>query len=228
MYLDNRITTKWWDSNKLPQQEHISILTDVAYKVPSKQSVCEWRLVILGPSPEATLIKRNLYENHTWCDSKGVLGGSAPGLRIYNGQYLAPYLFTWVTRWKEIDLTKETIETRREDYWTRLRLVTLEIGISSGAVLTAAENMGLSTGFGGCHDQRLLADMIGYPGESAWLALGIGYGEDHSEVRPVRKIVKNSSGRVVGYDRINHPIDRSGSHPFRLKKPSKNTLVKII
>ncbi len=232
MYLDNRITTKWWDSSRLPQQEHINILADVAYKVPSKQSVCEWRLVILGPSPEATLIKRNLYENYTWCDTKGVIGGSAPGLRVYNGQYLAPYLFTWVTRWKEIDLTKDEYEKRRTEYWTRLRLVMLEIGISAGAVLTAAEDMELSTGFGGCHDQRLLADMIGYPGESAWVALGVGYGEDHrewlSKTRTTKKLIKDSSGRVIGHDRINHPIDQSASHLFRARRPPKNTLVKII
>lgn len=232
MYLDNRITTKWWDANRLPQQEHINVLTDVAYKVPSKQTVCEWRLVILGPSPEASLIKKNLYENHTWCDAKGIIGGNALGLRAYNGQYLAPYLFTWVTRWKEIDPSKDLYEKRRIDYYTRLRLVMLEIGISAGAVLTAAEDMGLSTGFGGCHDARTLASMVGYSGESAWVALGVGYAEDHSEWlntrQSVKKLVRDSSGKVVGKDRINHPINKSNLHTFRLRKPPKNTLVKII
>lgn len=229
MFLDSRITTKWWDYANPPTITQINQLTDVAYKTPSKQCVNEWRLVVIGPSTEGQAFKQSLYENHTWCDSQGILGGSAAGPRVYNGQYLAPYLFIWLTRWREIDLTKDPLETRRADPLIRQRLVNLEIGICAGSVMTAAEHMGLDTGFGGCHNYLTLANLLGYPGESAWLAMGVGRGLDQSSwVKSTGEFKKpiTVNGQTLGTDYANIPL-ATKRHPIRQRKPAKAVLVKM-
>jgi len=230
MYLDNRITTKTWDPHRVPSQANIKALAEVAYRAPSKQNCYEWRLVILGPGPESTAIKQDLYWNHTWCDSKGVLKGSDPGLRNYNGQFLAPYLFTWVSRWKEIDLEVAEYEKTRTDPYQRIQKLSLEVGICAGSVLTAAEDMGLSTGFANCFLAKEVAGLVGYPGERILVVLGVGYAQDQSHLvdRGPHIEITDAHGKVMGRDLINYPVSRRRRHYARAIKPNKSTLIKIV
>jgi nitroreductase len=226
-YLKNRITTKWWQ-NKIIEEEKINALLETAYLSPSKQNSYEWKCIVITNSEEGKRIKKHLYENLTWVDSNDVKLGSAQGTRRYNGQYLAPLLFVWVSRFLEIDLKNIKYARERLNLESRRLHLYINVGIVSGAVMTAAEDMGLNTGFGLCHDYSTVADLLGYKGEHAILVLGVGYGEEHTHTAGTgfdKEVIIDQ--KIAGVDFINLPVEIKNS-TVRSKKPEKNTLIQLI
>ena len=227
-FLKNRITTKWWQDKNLTQDQ-LALLLETAYLSPSKQNCYEWRCVVLTQSDEGKRIKKDIYQNQSWVDSKEVRTGTAIGPRKYNGQYLAPALFLWISRYKEIELNLR-FSPERINSSDRDRTLNIEIGLSSGAVMTTAEYLGLSTGFGLCHDSEKLAEILGYSGERAVLALGVGIAEIHSTPTNIANIhLKNVilDGKIIGTDHINLDPKIKTTVP-RSRKPLKETITRII
>jgi hypothetical protein len=98
--------------------------------------------------------------------------------------------------------------------------------------MTAAEDMGLDTGFGQCHDSEKLSEILGYPGEFGMVVLGVGYGEENMYIPnsnlPVdRKKNVIIDGKIKGTDLINIPVDIK-STSIRVRKPSKETLIQLV
>jgi nitroreductase len=230
-YLEKRITTRWW-TDKPVEKEYLDVLLETAYLSPSKQNCYEWRCIVLTDSEKGKQIKKDLYENHAWSDSNLVMNGNAEGPKRYNGQYLAPLLFVWVTRFLEINLNNDRYAPERKNSGRRDIHVCLNAGICAGAIMTAAEDIGLNTGFGQCHDSEKLAEIVGYPGEYGIVVLGVGYGEEHMYI-PDHKLSVNRTknviinGKVEGTDDINVPVNVKSTN-MRVRKPSKETLIQLV
>jgi nitroreductase len=226
-YLEKRITTKWWNDQEV-EKEHLDTLLETVYSTPSKQNCYEWRCIVLTNSDKGKKIKKHLYENHTWVDANLVRAGSADGPRNFNGQYLAPLLFVWVTRFSEIDVDKDIYADERRNPTSRLVHASLNIGICAGAVMTAAEDIGLDTGFGICHDARELSKIMGYDNEHGIVVLGVGYGEKDMYTDSNR-VMKNVvvDNKIIGRDLVNIPANVKNTK-MRERKPSKDTLIKLV
>lgn len=229
-YLKNRITTKWWQD--LPIGEDIvEKLAQTVYYSPSKQNYYDFRCIIITDSEQGKSLKKDFFLNYTWSDANRVLMGPAPGLKRYNGQYLAPLLFVWLSRWTENPLDPKWAP-EKANYATRERHTNIEVGISSGAVMTTAESMGLNTGFGLCHDSVALAAALGHPQEFALLALGVGYAVHEptpipKTVPPLQRAVRNDRGSILGFDLINLPAEMNDV-PHRVRKPAREDFISVI
>jgi hypothetical protein len=86
----------------------------------------------------------------------------------FNTQLRAPLIFQWFSNTKK--------NFKHGDYWTD---GLLSIGISSGAVALAANNMGLKTGFCVCVHQEPIIEIVNRKHNTTFdrivISLGIGY-----------------------------------------------------
>ena len=230
-FLKNRITTKWWE-NRVVGEDILETLMQTAYLAPSKQNYYDWRCIVLTQSEEGRRIKKELYEKYTWSDSNSTIMGTGPGPRKYNGQYLAPVLFVWLSRWRENKLDPRWAP-EKTNHEIRNMHTHAEVGIAAGSVMTTAEAMGLNTGFGLCHDSIELAKIMGYPEEFALLALGVGYGvKDPAPPRVAAPFYASHKDVVIndeitGVDLINIPPEVTYTS-IRARKPLRDTILKVI
>lgn len=219
--IKKRITTKNW--NDIPLEQHkIDYILDCATNAPSKQSLYNYRIVVLGNSEKAIDVKTWLFQSDTWCDNKGNRLGKASTMRNYNGQYKAPLVLVWLQ--KEQDYNKSNTNKKLKRHQTQ-ETDLVDITVSASFAMLAAEEQSLQTGFGRCHGVTELAKKLGYSGSRAELVLGIGYGTDHSlSDNHDKLIVYNKKGNMMGYNDKNIPADAPGVKR-RANKPTMEELI---
>lgn len=208
------------------EQEKIEYIIECAYNAPSKQSIYPWTLYVLGESPTAKGFKEWLFWEDTWCyrGKRALLEARKSDDKRFNGQYKAPLLLMWGYR----NISSKDHEGH--DYWkfykSGSRQDIMDITVSASFALLAAEELGLRTGFGGCHSDTYEDTPLGKD-INIVLALGIGYAEEDNSLPMITPIERN--GKMHGYDTKNmgqtYPIEH---HCHRSIKPSKEQLVKYI
>lgn len=230
--LKKRITTKSWDNIPI-EQEKIEYILECAITAPSKQGLYNYKIAVLSNSGQAREIKTWMFQSDSWCDEKGKRLGTA-GRKVLNGQYNAPLVLVWMQREKDINKLEKDDGNANIDYYrkgTPMHQTSesdlVDMTVSSSVAMLAAEEQGLQTGFGRCHDEELVAEKLGYPGLRAEMILGIGYGTDHNNEELSDNFyglsVYRKKGSLLGIMSKNIPPGVPVRH--RLRKPSIDKLI---
>jgi len=164
--LEDRFQTYTF-SDKPVEEDKIQTLIDNLKLVPSKQNLYPYKIVLLDAQKE---FKQWLVDNHTWCKHGKRLGEELPEQpepKRLNNQYNAPLLFCYARK------LNTTVNNRS--------LSDIEIGMSSMALVCSAEELGLNTAFGKCHNRDWLAEQIGLPEYVVEMVVGVGYAADTSQ-----------------------------------------------
>jgi hypothetical protein len=228
--LSKRFNAKHWDRSRQISQEKIDYITDCLHKAPSKMSMLDYKVVLITDSRAGIEIKKWLFYEHTW----NFNGERAPeefdseGHRDYNGQYRAPILLAWLN---PTDSASEGIVNGERVVFPNFRMRQNNIFISNSIAMLAAEEQGLNTGFGSCHDNNEVATRLGFPGYSCPIVLGIGYALDMSEdiANENYKIsIKdpNEPNRFLGTCLVNLPAHYK--KPNRLLRSPKEELITVV
>ena len=233
--LKNRITTKCFDNIPI-EQDKIDYILECAIAAPSKQGLYNYKIGVLGNSGQAREIKTWMFQSDSWCDEKGVRLGKT-GRKVLNGQYNAPLVLVWMQREKDINKLEkdDSVDGNANiDYYKKGTPMhqtnetdLVDMTVSSSVAMLAAEEQGLSTGFGRCHDADKVAEKLGYPGLKAEIILGIGYGTDHdNDELPDNHYaiaVYRKKGSLLGIMSKNIPPGVPVRH--RLRKPHIDKLI---
>jgi hypothetical protein len=102
------------------------------------------------------------------------------------------------------------------------------IFISNTIAMLAAEESGLNTGFGSCHDHDEVASRLGFEGYSCPIVLGVGYAKDMSkDIENMNIFVPVADPKNIGKDLgtcfVNLPAHYP--KPIRTMRPSKEELI---
>lgn len=228
--LTTRFNAKHWDQTKEIPPSVIDYVTDCIQKSPSKMSLLSYKVIIITNSEVGTKLKNWLFYDHTWNFNGDRTPDTADsvGRRDYNGQYLAPVLIAWLNPIESPDVG--TVNDQRvifPDFSMRQN----NIFVSNAIAMMAAEEQGLNTGFGSCHDHAELAKKLGFLHHSCPIVLGIGYGTDMSKditndnyLIPVTRF--DNEANKLGTCLVNLPAHYE--KPNRLLRPSKEELITII
>lgn len=233
--LKKRITTKTFDNIPI-EQEKIDYILECATNAPSKQSLYNYKIAVLGDSGQAKEIKTWMFQSDSWCDEKGVRLGKT-GRKVLNGQYNAPLVLVWMQREKNINQIKKDKSGDGNvniDYYSKghahhqtSESDLVDMTVSSSVAMLAAEEKGLQTGFGRCHGVDKVAEKLGYPGYKAEIVLGIGYGTDHNNEELTENhyglSVYTKKGSLLGIMSKNIPPGVPVRH--RQRKPSISKLI---
>ena len=227
--LNKRFNTKHWDKTNDIPQEKLDYITDCLLKTPCKMAIINYKIVVITDSPAGKEIKDWLFYEHTW-NANGVRAGQpgAEGHKDYNGQYLAPIVIAWLNPLESPD--EGIINNQRmlfPDYQRREN----NIFISNTVAMLSAEEQGLDTGFGSCHDEKELANKLGYPGFSCPIVLGIGYAKDMTtDIENMNLFIPvpdpAEPEKTLGTCFVNLPAHHP--KPTRLMRPTKDQLDNII
>jgi hypothetical protein len=189
-----------------------------------------WSLYVLGENSKAKSFKEWLFWENTWCvnGNRANIKDKESQEKRFNGQYRAPLLLLWTHR----DLDEE--KHKDENYWhTYVPLQEeqnlIDMTVSASFAMLAAEELGLKTCFGRCHEHEFTNTILDKKTVKMGIALGIGYAEEdiqHNNTM-LTPIVRN--GRQEGYDTKN--LSQSFPtkyHNIRQKKPKVTDLIKIV
>ena len=231
--LQQRYTTKCWlDTAVTPTQ--LDCVLQCAYLAPSKMAHHSHKIVALTNSVQGREIKDWLFYEHTWCwDGHPAydipVGHISTEERDYNGQYRAPVVLIWLSElkdarrvWVQTEINHQPVSyhvNTPDAYQQRS-----DIYISATTAMLAAEQQGLRTGFGVCHDPRQVAERLGQPSYHAVVAMGMGHAEaqlDHVDVP-----VLNDLGERLGSCVPNTPPGHS--HWNRNARPSLVDMIRIV
>jgi nitroreductase len=226
--LSTRFTCKHWED--IPVPDHlIEYIADCAYLAPSKLGCREFLTVLITDSPRGKEIKNWLYYGHTY-HAKGDRGRTdTDSPRGYNGQYLAPLVVAWLNPFGQDGKTliksgDVLLEANLPDHSVRKN----DIFISSMCAMMAAEEQGLNTGFGSCHDNLEVAKMLGFEGYDCPIMIGVGYAKDmtkeeekHGVLIPVYDTEDPSV--QIGYDATNFQQGHPGC-VNRINRRPKNSV----
>lgn len=238
--LEKRFTTKVWD-DKPVTNEKLNYIIDCAYLAPSKMAHHSHKIIALTDSEHGKKIKDWLFWEHTWAldgyPAYAVPKDHQSNLeKDYNGQYRAPLVLFWLSELgppKRVKMDLSALNIKEEIYVetpdsNQLRS---DIYISATAAMIAAQEQNLNTGFGVCHDTKMVAEHLGFENHSAIVALGIGYAADTKmSVRHDNKFiidVKDSHGKKAGFCLGNVGQDEP-LHWNRNSKPKIEDMVKIV
>lgn len=181
-----------WDYSKSVAKKDVVALADIAITMPSKQARTYFELIISTDQELNNFIRKNAIDrDHEWFHPEW-----------QNNQVSAPVLFIYIT-------TEDNLNELDTDHAIEADNAIDEdgiyaIGISSGAVALAANNMGYKTGFCRCFNgppiQDMLEERLGFEFHRIKLMLGIGY-PDTSLL--YNQLYDNDGGiqQIVGYPR---------------------------
>ena len=200
---------------------------------PSKMAAHLHTCVVITDSAEGKKIKDWLFYEETW-HSNGTVGvDNQNTVRGYNGQYHAPVVIAWLnpkTAPKNVTIVYNGIPTNvnRPDFQQRHN----DIFLSSMAAVLAAEEQGLNTGFGSCHDHASLAEKLGFPDHECPIVVGVGYAKDMTELEQEHGVLipiydQSNREHILGYDATNFVIGHTGNQN-RNEKPEKSTIMVTI
>lgn len=155
-----------WDYSKSVAKKDVVALADIATTMPSKQARTYFELIISTDQELNNFIRKNAIDRDHWFHPEW-----------QNNQVSAPVLFIYIT-------TEDNLNELNTDHAVESGNAIDEdgiyaIGISSGAVALAANNMGYKTGFCRCFNgppiQDMLEERLGFEFHRIQLMLGIGY-----------------------------------------------------
>jgi nitroreductase len=237
--LSERYTTKVWQNTPV-NESTLNYVLDCAYLTPSKMAHHSHKIIAITDSVEGKKIKDWLFWHHTWAwdghPAYAVPSGHQSDMeRDYNGQYRAPVVLFWLSELKSpqrikmtvknLDSIKEYHVTTPDAYQQRS-----DIYISATAAMLAAQEQGLNTGFGVCHDPQMVCEHLGYEKHYAVVAMGMGVAADTKPVlRPDDNFlidVKNDQNTVVGFTVANTLPGEP--HWNRYTKPTQDQMIKVI
>ena len=229
--LTKRFNTKHWDDSiEIPQQA-IDYITDCLLKAPYKMAMIGYKIAFITNTEKGRAFKRWLFYDHTW-NSNGVRAGrheaegvEDDGKRDYNGQYRAPLLIAWLN---PKDSPKFGEINGQQVVFPNFVERQNNIFISNTVAMLAAEESGLNTGFGSCHDHDEVASRLGFEGYSCPIVLGVGYAKDMSkDVENMNIFVPVADPKNIGKDLgtcfVNLPAHYP--KPIRTMRPSKEDLI---
>lgn len=228
--LTSRFNAKHWDRSKKVSSDDIDYITDCIQKSPSKMSVLNYKVVLITDSPSGLAFKNWLFYEHTWNynGDRAPDGVDSVGKRDYNGQYLAPILIAWLN---PLDSPNEGIINNQRMVFPDFNMRQNNIFISNSIAMMAAEEQGLNTGFGSCHDNFEVAKKLGFDGFHCPIMLGLGYAKDMSkEIESMNIFVPVADPKHIGQNLgtcfVNLPAHYS--KPVRELRPNKDELVTVI
>ena len=228
--LTKRFNTKHWDRSKEVTEEMVTYIADCMHKAPSKMSVLDYKVVLITDSPKGLEFKKWLFYEHTWNHNGGRAPANSPkdGKRDYNGQYLAPILIAWLN---PIEGPTEGIVNGGRVIFPDFTMRQNNIFISNAIAMMAAEEQGLNTGFGSCHDHHEIPKKLGFDGYVCPIVLGIGHGTDmitdiENDNYLISVVDPIDQNKILGTCLVNLPAHYE--KPNRLLRPSKEELINII
>jgi hypothetical protein len=229
--LTKRFNTKHWDDSiEIPQQT-IDYITDCLLKSPYKMAMIGYKIAFITNTENGRDIKNWLFYDHTW-NSNGVRAGRHTaeevennGRRDYNGQYQAPLLIAWLN---PKDSHKFGEMNGQQVVFPNFTDRQNNIFISNTIAMLAAEESGLNTGFGSCHDHDEVALRLGFAGYSCPIVLGVGYAKDMSKDIENMNIFlpvsdPSNISESLGTCFVNLPAHYP--KPIRTMRPSKEELI---
>ena len=155
-----------WDYSKSVAKKDVISLTDIAITMPAKQARTYFELIVSTDQELNNFIRKNAIDRDSDFHPEW-----------QNNQVSAPVLFIYIT-------TEDNLNELNTDHAVESGNAIDEdgiyaIGISSGAVALAANNMGYKTGFCRCFNgppiQDVLEERLGFEFHRIQLMLGIGY-----------------------------------------------------
>ena len=172
-FLDNtknfNLCQRNWDYNKTIEHNTIKKLIDIAYATPSKQSLQNFTLVAITDRNIIEHLENASVSDEDWPDA--IKQRFEQGQK-QNPQVNANVLFVYLYKHEDEDLKLERQFNNNNDKTT----VDIEIGISSGALGLAANQIGLRTGFCRCIDTDMIdSDIFPYNTNDIVMFLGVGY-----------------------------------------------------
>jgi len=187
------------------EQDKINYILDCATHAPSKQCHYPYYISVLKDSEKSKNIKEWLYWQNTWCVDKIRANPTEINSerKRFNGQYKAPLVLVW-SRDKEFDKDNALAD----------------IMVSASFAMLAAEEQGLATCFGRCHDDKQLSIKLETQHPSK-IALGIGYAETNDLADELWfPVIKDKKVQGFEHENVsqNYPLDK---HLSRQQKPSK-------
>ena len=231
--LQQRYTTKLWQDKPVTDTQ-LDYVLQCAYLAPSKMAHHSHKIVALTDSVEGKAIKDWLFYEHTW-SWDGYPAYKVPKdhvsaeQRDYNGQYRAPVLLIWLSELK--DGGRVQVHTQIKDQKIQYHVTVpdadqqrSDIYISATAAMLAAEELGLNTGYGVCHDSRTVAERVNMSGYHAVVVLGMGYPQPVSD--NLDQPVLNVDGHTVGVSVPNTPP--GAPHWNRDARPNLHHMVTVI
>jgi hypothetical protein len=229
--LSKRFTAKHWDLEKNIEQSKIDYIIDCAYLAPSKLAARLHKIVVLTESFKATEIKNWLFYEHTHTTDGDRAKENGISLKMFNGQYRAPIVLAWLN---PIDLPAQiqrtysgvTMSVNAPDFQQRQN----DIFISSMCAVAAAEEQGLNTGFGSCHDHSEVAKKLGVNGYLCPIVVGIGYARDMSKEESEHGVlipIVDHTDTIIGFDASNIAADRDSSPNRKFAQLADSMIITI-
>jgi nitroreductase len=229
--LSKRFTAKHWESKEI-EQSKIDYILDCAYVAPSKIAARSHKIIVLTESSQAKEIKNWLYYKHTY-KMRGVkeLYGEDTSLKKFNGQYLAPLILAWLNPVDMVEREERTCEGIK----LSVKLPEFEdrhadICMSAMCAVAAAEEQGLNTGLGSCHNAAKVARKLGFPNYDCQIILGIGYAKDTFQEESKHGIgipITDDKDKVIGFDLANIPADRDTSPNRQYTQLQEDMIISI-
>lgn len=233
--LRQRYTTKNW-TDQLVSNTDLKTILDSAHLSPSKMSMATHKIVALTHSELAQQIKDWLFWQHTWSQD-GYPSYAMPENyqptkpKDFQGQYRAPVVLFWISRLipSERRMMPRTESDPHMVHTPDQYGQAADLFISSTCAMMAAQQLGLNTGYGVCHDPATVAKRLGFEGYYAMVALGVGYAQDTSALAntDLRVPVMDTEGRAVGFCGANVPATGS-DHWDRFNRPTYEQMVTVI
>jgi hypothetical protein len=231
--LSKRFTAKHWDVDKSIEQSTIDYIVDCTYLAPSKLAARLHKIVVLTETPKAKEIKNWLFYNHTY-NTDGVRSKEeGKSVKMFNGQYIAPVVLAWLNpvdlpSWTEREYGGKTMTVNTPGFLQRHN----DIFISSMCAVAAAEEQGLNTGFGSCHNHAEVASQLGFDGYECPIMVGIGYAKDMTDEERKHGILipildPDDHSTVIGYDASNITADRDASPNRNYTQPKESMIITI-
>jgi nitroreductase len=231
--IDNRYSGRIWDK-EVPGKTQLDYILDCAYKAPSKQSLYPYEIHVITNSKKGRKFKDFLFWQNTWCSSKGRIKDKTSLNKKYNGQYRAPILLCWTNRAVTNMHTHADAKlfqggaSNLHDNEHEQALV--DATVSASFAMLAAEEQGLQTSFGRCHQEEWNKSVFGTD-KRFYMAVGIGYATaSPSESHPndggmLTPIVRD--GVADGWETKNLAQDYNGPH-LRDGRPARDALIKFV
>ncbi len=183
-----------WDRNTRISKDVRDSLINIATNLPTKQNQAYYHLLV----SDNPAYNKKIYE--CTIDKKNI-----EGTQHRNSQVDSPLLFLYLqNNYKKNNFNYFGTE-KKDDISVQKSIhnfnVNLSVGISSGAVVLAANQMGMRTGFCCCYDKDLLVEYfssIGYKLNSNIITmLGIGYPNKNFNSNVVLKDNNNEELRTI-------------------------------
>lgn len=230
--LQQRYTTKLWLDTPVTAAQ-LDYVLQCAYLAPSKMAHHSHKIVAITNSVQGRAIKDWLFYEHTWAwDGYPAYdiptGHTSTEARDYNGQYHAPVVLIWLSELKNAQ--RVTVQKQIHNQLLQYTVCTPDayqqrndIYISATTAMLAAEEQGLRTGYGVCHDHKMVAARVGMPSHYAVLAMGMGSATISTDLEVP---VLNDQGEPLGFCVPNTPP--GAAHWNRDDRPSFQSMMQII